>query len=319
VDAGILLPTREMTITGRTDARALLDYARRVEALGFHSLWVSDSLTARARVEPLTVLAAVAGVTERIRLGTAALTGAIRQPLLAAHAIATLDQLAGGRLTLGLGAGFPYAGSEAEFAAAGVPFRERVGRLVDTVRAWRAVWSASGASAPQTYHGRYFTLDGIEQLPPPAQPHGPKLWLAGGDMPGVLRRVGRYFDGWLPYLPSADAYAAGLAQIAAAAEEAGRDPRAILPALYVTVNVQPDRQAALAELEDYVLRYYGLPLQMMQGLQAFFAGDVGECVEWLAGYARAGARHVVLRVGSFRPEPHLERLAVTLLPGLEAA
>lgn len=319
MDAGILLPTREMAIAGRTDARDLLVFARTVESLGFASLWASDSLTARPRVEPLTILAAVVAVTERIQLGTAALTGALRHPLLAAHTLATLDQLSNGRLTLGLGAGFPYAASAAEFAAVGVPFEQRVGRLVETVQAWHATWNAAGSPEARSHHGRYFAFEGIEQLPAPQRRGGPPLWLASGDVPAVLRRVGRYFDGWLPYVPSAEAYAAGWEQIGLAAEAAGRDPRALTPALYVTVNVGDDRAAAAAELEDYVLRYYGLPLAMLRTVQAFFAGAAGDCVEWLASYARAGARHVVLRIGSFAPEAQLERLAATVLPALEAA
>jgi alkanesulfonate monooxygenase SsuD/methylene tetrahydromethanopterin reductase-like flavin-dependent oxidoreductase (luciferase family) len=319
MDAGILLPTREMAITGRTDARSLLAFARTVESLGFASLWASDSLTARPRPEPLTVLAAVAGVTERIGLGTAAFTAALRHPLLSAHQLATLDQLAAGRLTLGLGAGFPYPARVAEFAAVGVPFGERIGRLVETAEVWRAAWSVAGATERHEHHGRYFDLEGIEQLPAPAQRGGPPLWLAGADAPTVLRRVGRHFDGWLPYLPTADAYAAGWDQIQSEADAAGRDPRTVTPALYVTVNVNRDRAAAAAELEEFVRQYYGFPLEMMQALQAFFAGDVGDCVEWLAGYARAGARHVVLRLGSFAPETQLERLAPTLVPALRAA
>jgi alkanesulfonate monooxygenase SsuD/methylene tetrahydromethanopterin reductase-like flavin-dependent oxidoreductase (luciferase family) len=317
MEAGVLLPTREMAIAGRTDARALIAFARRVEELGFRSIWAGDSLTARPRVEPIAVLAAVAAATERLTIGTAALTATLRHPLLAAHALATLDQLSSGRLILGLGAGFPYPASAAEFAAVGVPFGERVGRLVDTARAWRAIW-APGAAAPSSYAGRYHQFDGIE-LPAPARAGGPPLWLASGDVPAALRRVGRVFDGWLPYVPTADAYAAGWETICGAAVEAGRDPCALTPALYVTVNVQAERRAAAAELEDYVQRYYGFPLAAMQTMQAFFAGDVGDCVEWLAGYGRAGARHVVLRVGSFAPEAQLERLAATLLPALEAA
>jgi alkanesulfonate monooxygenase SsuD/methylene tetrahydromethanopterin reductase-like flavin-dependent oxidoreductase (luciferase family) len=240
--------------------------------------------------------------------------------LLSAHTIATLDQLAEGRLTLGLGAGFPYPASAAEFAAAGVPFGERIGRLVDTVRAWRAVWNASGAGEHQTYDGRYFVLGGIEQVPPPARAGGPPLWLAGGDAPTVLARVVRHFDGWLPYLPSADAYAAGWEGIAAAAEAAGRALDSITPALYVTLTLGRDRRAVTTELEEYVRSYYGFPLEMMQTLQAFFAGDVDDCVEWLRGYARAGARHVVIRIGSFaRKEAQLELLAERVLPALAAA
>ena len=314
VSIGLLLPTREMAMTGDRNARRLLRFAERAEALGFDSLWAGDSLTARPRFEPLTILTAAAAVTERIRLGTAALTAALRPPILSAHAIATLDCVAAGRLTLGLGAGFPYPATAAEFTALGVPFEQRIGRLVDTARAWRAIWNAAGGDAPAGYSGRYFTYEGIEQLPPPAQPGGPPLWLAGSDLPTVRRRVARHFDGWLPYPPDADTYARGWQGIGAAAREIGRDPSSITAGLYVTVHVDPDRDAATTRLDDFVTRYYGLPLAMMQGLQAFFAGNAADCAAWLAGYLRAGARHVVVRVGALPAEAQLERIAGALLP-----
>ncbi len=314
VQIGVLLPTREMAIAGETDARRLLRFAARAEALGFDSVWAGDSLTARPRFEPLTILAAVAAVTERIHLGTAALTAALRPPLLSAHALATLDCVAGGRLTLGLGAGFPYPATAAEFAALGVPFDERIGRLVDTVRAWRAIWNAAAGDAPAAYAGRYFTYEGIEQLPAPHQAGGPPLWLAGSDLPAVLRRVARHFDGWLPYPPDADTYARGWRQIGAAARAAGRDPSRISAGLYVTVHIDPDRDVAAARLDEFVTRYYGLPLAMMQGLQAFYAGTPTDCAGWLAGYLRAGARHVVVRVGAMPAEPQLVAIADALLP-----
>jgi alkanesulfonate monooxygenase SsuD/methylene tetrahydromethanopterin reductase-like flavin-dependent oxidoreductase (luciferase family) len=314
VSIGLLLPTREMAIAGDEDVRRLLRFAWRAEALGFDSLWAGDSLTARPRFEPLTILAAIAACTERIRLGTAALTAALRPPLSSAHALSTLDCVAGGRLTLGLGAGFPYPASEAEFAAMGVPFEQRIGRLLDTVRAWRAIWNAAGAEAPASYAGRYVSYDGIERLPAPAQPGGPPLWLAGGDAPGVLRRVGRYFDGWMPYLPDAAAYARGWREIGTAARAAGRDPSRLTAGLYVTVAIHPDRDAAVAQLDDYVTRYYGMPLAMMQSLQAFFAGSAADCAAWLAGYLRAGARHVIVRIGSLEPELHAQAVADAVLP-----
>jgi hypothetical protein len=91
-----------------------------------------------------------------------------------------------------------------------------------------------------------------------------------------------------------------------AATSAGRDPRAFTPALYVTVNVgEPDD--AHAELERFVLDYYGIPLDAMASLQAFYSGPVDGAIEWLRGFVDAGARHVVVRFGSFEPRRQLER------------
>ncbi|MEV0400463.1 LLM class flavin-dependent oxidoreductase [Actinoallomurus sp. NPDC050550] len=305
IKIGLLLPTREAAINGDRQVSRLIDFARRAEALGLDSVWAGDSLTARPRVEPLTLLSAVAAATTTLEVGTAALTGALRQPLLAAHAITTLDLVSEGRLTLGLGAGFPYPQTEAEFTAAGVPFTERLGRLLETVRLWRSLWSAD---RPDAFEGRYWRFDGLTGLPAPARPGGPALWLAGAG-PRAVDRVGRIFDGWLPYLPEPEEYGRQRGEIDEVATAAGRDPAAVTPALYVTVLPQDDPVRARTDLESYVRAYYGMSLDDMARLQAFVAGTPEQCAERLAAYADAGARHFVIRIGSLDALPHLKSVA----------
>jgi len=100
---GYLLPTRERVMAGQPQAASLLELAERAEHLGFDSVWAGDSLLARPRHEPLTLLAAVAGRVRRVDIGTAVLLPALRNPVLLAHQVATLDQVADGRLILGVG------------------------------------------------------------------------------------------------------------------------------------------------------------------------------------------------------------------------
>ncbi|GAA4219217.1 LLM class flavin-dependent oxidoreductase [Actinocatenispora rupis] len=299
VRIGLLLPTRERTVTGRHDPAALIDLARAAERAGLDSVWVGDSLTARPRPEPLTLLAAVAAATERITVGTAALTAALRPPLPGAHAVATLDRIARGRLVLALGAGFPLPETAAEFAAAGVPFRERVGRLDETVRIWRTAWTSGAA-----YDGRYWSLPATG-LVPPHSAGGPPLWLAGGDRPGVLRRVAETYDGWLPYLPDDDAYAAAWRTVRAEHRTAG---------LYATVHLDADPDRAGRRLDDYTRGYYGRPVAEMARLQAFRAGTAAAVADWLSRYVDAGARHLVLRLGTLFADEQWPRLAEELLP-----
>src|SRR5207302_6154136 len=99
---GYLLPTRERIMAGQPQASSLLELAERAERLGFDSVWAGDSLLARPRHEPLTLLAAVASRVRRVDVGTAVLLPALRNPVLLAHQVATLDQVAEGRLILGL-------------------------------------------------------------------------------------------------------------------------------------------------------------------------------------------------------------------------
>ncbi|HJU16392.1 MAG TPA: LLM class flavin-dependent oxidoreductase, partial [Stellaceae bacterium] len=100
---GYLLPTREQIMAGRPAAAPLLSLAERAEALGYDSVWVGDSVLARPRHDPLTLLAAAAARTQRVELGTAVLLPALRNPVLLAHQVATIDQISAGRFVLGVG------------------------------------------------------------------------------------------------------------------------------------------------------------------------------------------------------------------------
>ncbi|MFJ4920597.1 LLM class flavin-dependent oxidoreductase [Streptomyces sp. NPDC088725] len=312
---GVLLPTREQAITGTFAAAPLIEFARQAESLGFDSLWAGDSLTARPRLDPLVVLSAAAAATSTMTVGTAALTPALRHPLIGANMVTSLDHVASGRLVLGLGSGFPMPETEAEFASVGASFAGRAGRLDEIAALWRTAWQAD---APKDFDGRHWQVTDLDRLPRPVTAGGPPLWLAGSDTPKVLARVARQYDGWLPFLPSADAYGRARRRIAELAVEAGRDANAVTPGLYATVTVNRDRAAARAELEHYISHYYGRTLEQMSTIQAYAFGDAESCAEWLGAYVRAGARHVVLRVGSLDPEPQLKEIAEVLVPAVRA-
>ena len=117
---GLLIPTREAVMSGRQETGPLLTMAERAEARGFDSVWIGDSITARPRHEPLTLLAAVAARTKRLRLGTAVLLPALRQPVVLAHVVATLDRIAEGRVILGVGIAGDVPNIRKEFQRAGV-------------------------------------------------------------------------------------------------------------------------------------------------------------------------------------------------------
>ncbi len=300
---GIMLPSRETAVTGRHDAAAILEYARAAEYYGFDSVWTGDSALARTRVEPLSLLGAVAAVTERITLGTAALIGPLRHPLLTAAQAATVDQLSGGRLILGLGSGAPTPESRAEFEALATPFGDRARRLDETVALCRRAWTTGGG-----FSGSIWQIDDLGGALPPAQPGGPPLWLAGGDTERVIKRVVDGYDGWLPYLPDADAYARAWNRISE------RATRPITPAMYATVYIDDSRVRAHDALDRYARAYYRQPLDVMSSIQAYCGGSAHECAEWLARYVEAGARHIILRIGALDPHPRM--LAEHLLPAL---
>jgi alkanesulfonate monooxygenase SsuD/methylene tetrahydromethanopterin reductase-like flavin-dependent oxidoreductase (luciferase family) len=228
---GLLLPSREALLWGGADAEVVIGAARAAQDAGFDSAWVGDSLLARPRFEPLTVLAALSTATPRLELGTAVLLPLLRHPLTLAHIGATLDRLAPGRVILGVGGAADVPGTHAELAAVGVPSTRRVAALLEEVDRCRRLWCGEAGD--------------IELLPNPATPGGPRLWL-GGNGPRMLRLAGRLFDGWMPFTPTPEAYAAARAVVVEEAERMGRDPGAIETAAYLTITVD-DRPGAAAE------------------------------------------------------------------------
>ena len=309
---GLLLPTRELAISGVWDIAPLLDFAQEAEAIGYDSLWIGDSLLARPRLDSLVVLASVAAVTKRIVLGMACLIPVLRNPVIGASLVTSLDQAISNRFELAVGSGFPIPAVMAEFAAAQVPFDTRVGRCDDTVRLWRQAWRSREPGADTTFRGRYWQVTGLDRLVPAATPAGPRIWYAGSDTAKVVKRVAELYDGWLPFLPSSVAYEKAWQRIQKLLSINGRPVDAVVPGMYATIAVHKDRNRARDELSEYVQAYYGYPLEITSTVQAFGYGPVEECVDFLAGYVRAGARNLVIRIGSLRPTMSLQGLLEAL-------
>ena len=135
---------------GRPEAAPLLRLAEKAEDFGYDSVWIGDSIIAKPRHDPLTLMAGVAGRTKRVRLGTAVLLPALRNPVLA-HQVATIDQVSDGRVILGVGIAADAPAIHAEFEAVGVPFEKRVGRMMEGLRLCRALWSGD----PVDWDGRW--------------------------------------------------------------------------------------------------------------------------------------------------------------------
>lgn len=202
----------------------VLAFARRMEALGYDSLWASDHVviphTIRSRypynetgqfplppdanfLEPLTTLALVAGVTERVRLGTTVLVLPHRHPVLAAKMLATLDHLASGRVILGAGVGW----MREEIELLGAPFDRRGAWSDEAIRIIRACWRDGRAS----YRGQFFSFEEIGVMPQPVKRTIP-IWI-GGHSPRALRRVVELGDGWHAAFPSVEGLAKGIAML----------------------------------------------------------------------------------------------------------
>ena len=296
---GYLLPTRERVMEGQPETGPLLALAEKAEGLGFDSIWVGDSLTARPRHEPLTLLAAVAGRARKAELGTAVLLPALRNPVLLAHQAATLDRLCEGRLILGIGIAADTPSIRRDFEATGVPFDKRVGRMNEAMRLCRALWTGQ----PVDWTGLWTVKQGTVG-PTPHRPGGPPIWY-GGFLPAGRARTGRLYDGWFPSQPKPEEYAAHLAEVRSAARAAGRDPAAITAAIYLILAIDDDPARAEAKMDDYLVRYYGMPAAVTRNRERCFAGTEAGAAAWIKSYADAGATHIVLRFAGDN-ERHLD-------------
>ncbi len=304
VKLGYLLPTRERAMRGIHETDEILALADHAEAVGLDSAWIGDSLLAKPRHDPLSLIAAIAGRTERVVLGTAVLLPMLRNPVVLAQQLATIDQIAKGRLVLGVGIGQDMPAAHREFEAAGVPFEKRVGRMLEGLRLYRALWTSD---APVNWDGRW-TLRDAELAPKPHTPGGPIFW-GGGGVPNALRRAGKNFDGWFPAgSGDAAAWAKGWRQVTSAAEEAGRDPTSLTGAAYVTIAINEDVAKAKAELDDYLGSYYMMDPAKVRRVQYTCAGDRAAVTAWLGAFAEAGCSHFCVRVTGSRDREQMDML-----------
>ncbi len=298
VELGVLIPTREAIMSGRPETAPLITMAERAEAAGFDSVWIGDSITARPRHEPLTLMAAIAARTRRVRLGTGVLLPALRNPVVLAHLIATVDRISEGRVILGVGIAADGPAIRKEFAACGVPWDRRVGRFLETL----------------TFSGKHFTLEGSTVEPKPHRAGGPPIWI-GGSGPTAFREAAR-FDAWFPTGPSVEFFFEHFPRIQAAARAAGRPADAVAGAAYVTLALDASKAAAEQRLHAFLETYYSAPAAAMMARQATYAGPVEGCVEWLQRWIDAGARHLALRFAGGDQLAQVDEAATKLLPRL---
>lgn len=315
VQLGVLLPTRGVLFAkqGPPDVTPIYLMAEKAEEAGYHAVWVGDSVTAKPRLEAFTVLGALAARTSRIKLGTAVLLAALRQPLLLAHAVASLDVLSAGRIMLGVGAG--RGGRQIladEFENCGVPFRERGPRLDELLTICRRLWTET----PVSYHGKYYRLTDVALAPRPVQPGGPPVWVASNLIKRGLQRVAAFGDAWITNVTTLDVYRQCWEQITAAAETAGRDPQTIHQCLYVTVNVHLDGDVARREGRSFLESYYNKSAAEVEADLVCQFGSPEEVLERIAGYARLGVRTVIVRFASPRQLEQMDICSKELLPPL---
>jgi alkanesulfonate monooxygenase SsuD/methylene tetrahydromethanopterin reductase-like flavin-dependent oxidoreductase (luciferase family) len=285
----------------------IFELAERAEALGFQSAWVGDSLIAKPRVEALSTLAAVGARTRRLRLGTAIFLAALRNPVLLAYQLASLDWLSGGRVDFGVGYGRPKDPlQEHEFEILGLSAGARIKMSEEIIEVIRRLWREDDV----THAGAFTRFEHVTLEPKPAQPGGVPIWLASNNIEPGLKRVGRMGDGWLNNITDPDIYRECLEKIRSYAREAGRDPAAIRPGLYFTLAA--GSKDAAAEGQAFLTRYYNRPFESVSRAMLCVTGSWDQVVDRIEDYVEAGAGTVVLRFATNDQIGHLESCAESL-------
>ena len=291
------------------DTATTMHLARGAETLGYDALWVADHLMLgkdQAILEGWTVLAALAGATERARLGLIHQANPFRAPSLAAKMVATLDQISGGRFIYFLDCG----NRREEYVAYGLPWDDdeeaRIARMVEGLELTLALWTAD---RPIDFVGNHYQLRGAVCTPPPVQEPHPPIWL-GNAHPAMLRACARYAQGWNTTPVSVAQLQTRLAALAAACDAAGRprdeieksleiqiligadhaavreqlrhiaalDPANTLPAPALSAYIAGDTASLPASLRDTTL--IGTPAEIHDHLQAYVAAGITPFLLW---------------------------------------
>jgi alkanesulfonate monooxygenase len=293
------------------DIDELIRYAVRAEELGFESLWAWDHVI--LGVEPsfpildaVGTLTAIAARTSRIRLGTGVLVLPLRNPVIAAKTLGTLDVISKGRLILGAAAGW-YA---REFDAVGVPFEQR-GRLFErNLDILIRLWTEDRVTA------RVDELNLREAVmrPRPVQTPRPPI-LIGGYVDAVLKRAATKGDGWLTYFYTPEGFTRSWQKVLAFAREAGRNPETLTGTNQLAIYVGRSRAETEAAMRKWLRTEWDVAAWSESTIDHAIQGSVDDCVAQLRAHVEAGVHRIILIPYRYQPE-QVELIARDVLPRL---
>jgi alkanesulfonate monooxygenase len=271
------------------DAKALIDYGMRMEELGFDSLWVWDHIL--LGVEPhfpildsLTLLTAIGARTRKIKLGTGILVLPLRNPVVLAKQLSSMDQLTDGRLLMGMASGW----YKREFDAVGVPFDKR-GKIMDeNLEILTKLWGEEMVKGQWTHH----SIPAGVMYPKPVQKPRPPI-LIGGYVDRVLRRAALGGDGWLTYFYRPESFAKSWAKIRDFAREGGKDPDTLLNAAQLPIMVGKSRAAVEADMMDWLGKEWDYASWSDSTKDSAILGSVDECVAQLKEHIAVGVQKLI--------------------------
>jgi probable F420-dependent oxidoreductase len=296
---GIAIP--QAFRSGRIDASLIRDFVVRAEQAGFEDLWITENVHGGNLLEPLTLLTYAAACSSRIRLGVSVIILNLRNPIDLAKAIASLDQLSGGRLTVGFG-----LGDERVYTSHDVNPERRVARFAESISLMRSLWREQSVTA----QGEFWRVHDLSIGPRPIQQPNPPIWL-GGHAPGALRRAVRLGDGWMGAgAARLEDFYAEVPQVRAFLRESGRGPASFTLSKRVYLAVGGNETFAKQRLEAGLTAMYG---RMREGVG--ISGTAEQCVSELQRIRDTGLQHLLLHPFSESLE-ELELLASEVAPRL---
>lgn len=295
------------------DALALTEYGVKMEELGFDSIWVWDHILLGVDpnfpiVDSLTLLTAIAARTKRIKLSTGILVLPLRNPVLLAKQLATMDQLSRGRLLMAMAVGW----YKREFDAVGIPFEQR-GRIMDeNLEILKRFWTEDKVDGEWTAH----KVSAGVMFPKPHQQPRPPL-LIGGYVDKVLKRAAEKGDGWLTYFYKPGAFVPSWEKIRRFAAEAGKDPDTMLNGNQLPIMVGKSRKELEGPMMEWLNKEFDIAAGSQSSMDSAIIGTVDECVDQLKAHLDVGVQKIIFVPYKYELE-QCEIIATEIIPRLRS-
>lgn len=295
------------------DALALTEYGVKMEELGFDSIWVWDHILLGVDpnfpiVDSLTLLTAIAARTKRIKLSTGILVLPLRNPVLLAKQLSTIDQLSRGRLLMAMAVGW----YKREFDAVGIPFEQRGKIMDDNLEILKRFWTEDKVDGEW---GSHKVAAGV-MFPKPVQKPRPPL-LIGGYVDKVLKRAAEKGDGWLTYFYKPDAFVESWAKIRQFAQEAGKDPDTMMNGNQLPIMVGKSRKEVEGPMMEWLNKEFDIAAGSKSTMDSAIMGTVDECVEQLKAHLDVGVQKIIFVPYKYQMD-QCEIIAKEIIPKLKA-
>lgn len=294
------------------DPQALMDYGVRAEELGYESLWVWDHILLGVDphfpiVESLSLLTAVAARTKTIKLGTGVLVLPLRNPVVLAKQLSSIDQISQGRLVLGVASGW----YKREFDAVGIDFHKR-GKIMDqNLEILKRLWQQDIVDGHYPPHN----LRNAVMFPKPVQQPRPTI-LIGGYVDRVLKRAAVAGDGWLTYFYTCQSYETAWAKVRNFAEAAGKDPDALSSCNQLPIMVGA-RSTVEAPMNEWLNTEWDFAAWSESTPDSAIIGTPEECAEQLQAHVDTGVDRIILVPYKYEQE-QVEAIATDVIPKLKS-